>query len=161
MITYEEAHELFEYLPTGQLVRKVTRSNNSKKGQIVGCLTPNKYLVVRINKKLTGVHRLIYFMHTKEWAKEVDHIDGNPSNNKIENLRSCSHKENIRNSPNFSHNTSGVKGVSWQPDRKKWYAYIMVDRKQINLGRHDKFEDAKEAAINARKQAFGEFYRPL
>ena len=45
MITYEEAHKLFEYLPTGQLVRKVTRSNNSKKGQIVGCLTPNKYLL--------------------------------------------------------------------------------------------------------------------
>jgi len=161
MITYEEAHELFEYLPTGQLVRKITRSNNSKKGQIVGCLNSKNYLVVRINNKLIGVHRLIYFMHTKEWAKEIDHIDGDRTNNKIENLRSCLHKENLRNTAKFSTNTSGVKGVTWQPNRKKWYAYIMVDKKMKSLGRHDKFEDAKEAAIKARKEAFGEFYRPL
>ena len=44
---------------------------------------------------------------------------------------------------------------------KKWYAYIFIDGKMKSLGRHDRYEDAKEAATNARKQAFGEFYRPL
>ncbi len=158
MITFEKAHELFEYLPEGKLVRKVSTGNNSKRGTVVGYKRYDGYSVVQYDGFWYRLHRLIYFMHTNEWPEEVDHIDGNPDNNKIENLRACTHKENLRNTGMYAHNTSGVKGVTWQADRKKWYAYINVDGKMKSLGRHDDFETAAKLATEARKKAFGEFY---
>jgi hypothetical protein len=159
MITFEKAHELFEYLPDGTLRRKVTTSNRSKAGTIVGYERYDGYSVVYYNKFWYRIHRLVYFMHTGEWPEEVDHIDGNPKNNRIENLRACTHKQNLRNTGNFSHNTSGVKGVTWQEDRKKWYAYITIDGKMKSLGRHDDFETAAKLATEARKEAYGEFFK--
>lgn len=85
------------------------------------------------------LHRLIT---NAESGMVVDHIDGNGLNNKSSNLRVVTHRENIHNTAPPRNNTSGVKGVSFDKQRNKWFAKIMIRGKQIALGRYDKKEDA-------------------
>lgn len=116
------------------------------------------YIKGKINGKQILLHRFIMgVVDNKE--VDVDHIDGNPFNNRKSNLRVCSHTENMRNQKQSKSNTSGRKGVYWRKDVNKWVAGITVDKKYIHIG----YFKTKEEAIEARKKAeakyFGEFNR--
>ena len=63
----------------------------------------------------------------------------------------------IREEKPPKHNTSGVKGVTWDKETRKWYAYISLHRKRISLGRFKDFEDA----VKARKAAEDEYFLPI
>lgn len=69
-------------------------------GYISVTLAKNGYYIVHLNKKIYYVHRLLAetFIENPENKKEVDHIDGNPRNNNLDNLRWATHKENLNNS---------------------------------------------------------------
>jgi len=102
------------------------------------------------------LHRLIMGAIGKV---QVDHKNGNGLDNRKENLRLCSNKDNQRNHKLLVTNTSGFNGVSWNKDRKKWEACISVDHKTKHLGC---FHDKLEAAKSYNKAAiiyFGEFAR--
>jgi len=87
----------------------------------------------------------------------VDHIDGNGSNNRRENLRLASHAENRRNSRKYDNNTSGHKGTYWRKRELKWMAQISVNRKLIYLGYFDDIEDAAAAYREAATKYYGDF----
>lgn len=80
-----------------------------------------------------------------EWPEFVDHINGDRTDNKIENLRSCSRLENSVNRAVASHNKSGVLGVHYDKSRGKWAAEIKVNKKKVYLGRFDSIDEAKTA----------------
>lgn len=87
----------------------------------------------------------------------VDHKNGDKLDNHQSNLRVCTENENQRNVPKRSHNTSGFKGVRYSFG--KWQAYILVNKRQISLGRFiDKIEAAKAYNEGAVKY-HGEFAR--
>ena len=86
----------------------------------------------------------------------IDHIDGDPLNNAIANLRLCTPKENSRNSITPKNNTSGFKGVSVMKNGR-FRAYISVDRRQVHLGIFDTAEDAFAAYMHAANDHFGKF----
>ena len=117
------------------------------------------YVMVGINGESHPAHRIIYLMHHGYCPEYLDHIDGNRSNNKIENLRPATLNENARNCKKPSHNTSGYKGVCWDKNRNKWMAYITINNKFKSLGRYDQIEDAHFAYTNAAKKYFGNFAR--
>lgn len=100
------------------------------------------------------LHRIIMNVKNGEY---VDHINGNKLDNRKQNLRICTNQENNFNKGLYSHNTSGVTGVSWDKSRNKWEVSIKINQKKINLGRFENFNDA----VNKRKDAeiiyFGEF----
>jgi hypothetical protein len=89
----------------------------------------------------------------------IDHIDGNGRNNRLSNLRSATHAENLRNRGAPSHNSSGIKGVSFETATGTWRAQITVNYKAINLGRYPTIELAAQARRAAAERLHGEFAR--
>lgn len=88
----------------------------------------------------------------------VDHINGNKLDNRQENLRRCTQRENSRNRVGWQkETTSAYKGVSWQPTREKWRATIKVDYKQKFLGYFDNEDEAALAYNEAARKHHGEF----
>lgn len=90
----------------------------------------------------------------------VDHINGNPLDNRRSNLRVCSQEENSKNRKLACNNTSGVTGVSRyiRHGRKpKWQAHISINKRQVNLGSYDLFEDAVNARQEAEIKHYGQF----
>lgn len=89
----------------------------------------------------------------------VDHINGNVLDNRKENLRACTHTQNMWNRKTQKNNKLGVKGVYFCHHRLKYVARIVVNKKKINLGRFDKLEDAAQAYKDAALLYHGEFAR--
>lgn len=89
----------------------------------------------------------------------VDHINGNILDNRKENLRVCTHTQNMWNRKTHKNNKLGVKGVYYCPHRCKYVAQIKVNKKKINLGRFNLLEDAAQAYRDAALLYHGEFAR--
>ena len=97
-------------------------------------------------------HRVIWAICKGEEPQEIDHIDGDVTNNRIANLRSVSHQENCKHRRVYSTNRSGHPGVSWKASEGRWYACIHVDGKQRSLGLHRNIADAVKARKNAETE---------
>lgn len=126
-------------------------------GRAVGHVAeiPNRptCLQARIFGKLYYVHRLVWLYVYGEFPAEgIDHIDGDATNNRIDNLREASQLVNGKNLGVKSNNTSGIPGVSWMKSLGKWRAFINVNYRQINLGLHDDIESAAQARLAAEKK---------
>ena len=102
-------------------------------------------------------HRIIYMMVHGHMPKIIDHIDGDPSNNKIENLRGATHSQNMRNSKKPINNSSGFKGIYFSSRTKKWIAQCWIDNKKHYLGSFSDIHDAANAVIDFRKKHHGDF----
>jgi hypothetical protein len=89
----------------------------------------------------------------------VDHADGGKLNNRRENLRVTTQKNNARNARRSKVNSSGYKGVSFHAQRKKWRALIRIDGKRKSLGEFDTPEQAYAAYCKAAIEHFGEYAR--
>ena len=98
-------------------------------------------------------HRVIYKLVTGEEPEFVDHIDRNKLNNKIENLRSVCHQENMKNQKMAENNTSGVTGVYKNERYGTWFSSIRNNGKTIYLGVFKNMNDA----ILAREVAEEEY----
>ena len=106
-------------------------------------------MVVGVDGRQIAVHRIIMLFKCDALPNEVDHIDGNGLNNKMDNLRDVSRVENMRNSRLGANNTSGVVGVGRIRGSSKWYARITVDKKVIKLGNYHDINDATKARKDA------------
>lgn len=117
----------------------------------------DKYLCGSVLGAQVRAHRVVMAMHLGRWPSEVDHVNGNKTDNRLLNLREVCHGDNSRNFPRSKVNKSGRTGVSWDAKRGKWYAYIRHDYAVKNLGRYDDIEDAIKARREAeRKHGFHE-----
>lgn len=142
---------------TGDLRLKIDKLR-TKAGEIATTQGGRGYLKFEWKGEKQYAHRLAWLLHYGEWpSRNIDHINGDKSDNRIANLRLCDHQQNGRNRSEPGHNTSGVKGVYWDAKRDRWCSEIMLSRKKRFLGSFA----AKYDAIIARKQAelkhFGEF----
>jgi hypothetical protein len=133
-------------------------SGRKIKGKQAGWINKG-YVMVGIGGQEQPAHRIIFLLEHGYCPEFIDHIDGNRSNNKIENLRQATLFENARNSKRPSHNTSGYKGVCWDKNRNKWMAHITINQKFKSLGRYNNIDDARIAYANAAKHYFGKFAR--
>jgi hypothetical protein len=126
------------------------RWNTRYAGTVAGVDVGNGYRRIGIGGKMHGAHRLAWLIVTGEWPDaEIDHINGDRSDNRIANLREVSCTENGRNKAMPKNNTSGVIGVGWDSGAGKWRAAIGVAGRNIFLGL---FTDIA-SAIAARKAA--------
>ncbi len=149
MITQKRLKELFDYNPEkGEMIRKVITTNCVKTGEITGKANSHGYQRIQVDGVLYGLHRIVWRYFYGEIPTEIDHIDGNRSNNKIKNLRNVTHKENGKNLCISKANKSGVTGVHFSKRDGKWLANIMAGGKTIHLGVYKNKSDA----IAARKE---------
>jgi hypothetical protein len=155
----KEILQQFFYYKEGKLYNKVTRNSRSKKDQESGNINVYGYRDVMFNHKTYKVHRLIFMMFYGYMPKEIDHIDGNSSNNRIENLRECSSSQNKYNTKLRIDNKSGIKGVSWSKTNKKWHAYLNCDGKRLNIGFFKNIQEAKNAVKSYRIKQHDVFAR--
>ena len=155
MITQEELKNLFDYID-GKLVAK-TNSKSRKIGDAAGSLNTNGYLVASVKSKIYRIHRLVFMWHHGFVPEQIDHINGVRSDNRIENLRQATASQNNQNRKATS--SSGIKGVHWHKQSRKWIASICINRKSVHLGSFLNKEDAAKVANKARNKLHGEFAR--
>jgi len=95
---------------------------------------------------------------TGEWPNhDIDHFNGNRTDNKWNNLRKASRAENCQNRQVQSRTKSNIKGIHWREDAKKWRAFIRVDGKLIHLGYFKSKDEAEQKYIEASENYFGVF----
>jgi hypothetical protein len=118
----------------------------------------NYHFIALTNGKQFKVHRLVYQHFGKDWNPEltIDHIDGNPQNNHISNLRMATRQQQNFNK-GIRKSNLGVKGVLKVGD--KYCARIAIDKKRIFLGYFKTIEEASNAYQTKAKELYGEFYR--
>lgn len=160
-ITVERVRDLLSYdCTTGLFTWLKTLSNRAVAGTRAGANRGGGYRRISIDGVLVYEHHLAWLLCHGVWPSDtIDHIDGNPSNNAIENLRVGSHAENCQNFGLRKTNTSGHTGVSWHRPRSRWCAYIFKDCKKIHLGLFDTKADA--AAAYARAKAELHTFQPV
>jgi hypothetical protein len=161
MITQEYLHEIFDYdRNTGVFFRKKRTSSSVKIGDIAGCDNGIGYIVISVKSKLVHAHRLAWlYVYGSFPNGNIDHKNGNRSDNRICNLRVVDQSQNTANSKLSKANTSGFKGVTFRKDTNKWAASIWLNYKRISLGSFKNKEDAAMAYDSAANMYFKEFSR--
>ena len=128
---------------TGKLYWKESVAYGIKVGDEAGSKTARGYAQLYINRIPYTLHRVVFAMHTlKSVFMEIDHIDGDRLNNRIENLREASPSLNAQN-------RKKTKGCYEKYGR--WYAYITIKRKTTYLGGYSTEKEAHEAYREAKK----------
>lgn len=140
--------ELMVYDPdTGLFTWRKTKGR-AKAGSAAGCKDAYGYKVIRVDGLLYKAHRLAWLYTYGEWPEGLlDHINRNPADNRIANLREASQSENMHNANRKS--KSGVPGVRWREERSRWVAQIRVGYRNHIIGSFM----SKDEAVLARRQA--------
>ncbi|MCH7936635.1 MAG: HNH endonuclease [Proteobacteria bacterium] len=167
MITQTELRKLLDYFPETGIFRWRFRKNARPQwngryaGTKAGCQIAGGYIKIVIDNQAYYAHRLAWLYLQGKWPEAgIDHRDGNPSNNKFDNLRPATQVENMHNTPAQKNNTSGFKGVTWHRQRRKWAAQAYIEGKHIHIGLFESKEDAARAYNQAIENLHGEFARP-
>jgi hypothetical protein len=155
MIASDLVRELFDYRDGHLYWRKKTNRNHVIT-RPAGTINVTGYRVVTINGKKIHAHRLIWLWHGLELPQQIDHINGDPADNRIENLRAADYMTNAYNSRIKSDNTSGVKNVSWCNTYQRWVVQLRAAGKKVS-GRFKTKEEAAMFARAKRKELHGEF----
>ncbi len=166
-------NECFDYHKDGFLVRKsrprshfgsdsaMIASNNKNSGKSLLSKRADGSILITLGDRFLRAHRVIYKIFHDQEPDQIDHINGNPSDNRIENLRAATNQQNSGNSKTYINNVTGFKGVApiYRNGKLKGYtSQITIDYKKHHLGVFANPEDAHEAYKVAAKEAFGKFW---
>jgi len=155
-LTQQRLRELLDYNPeTGEFFWKGNCKSCPREGHKAGYRIPakkNHYIRIQLLGVVYMAHRLAFLYTTGVFPSEqVDHINGDGTDNRACNLRLVTSTENNRNSGMRWNNQTGVTGVEWHKRDETWSARIKVDGKSIHLGCFSNKEDAIRARLNAQK----------
>lgn len=156
MITQKILNGLFRYFD-GDLYR-IKSAGGKMKDSKAGFSHNSGYLALKISGLTYLTHRVIFLLHHGYMPAIVDHIDGNPLNNKIENLRECTISQNGHNRKLNKNSSHGVKGVRLTTSGK-WQVRLSIDKKMKQFGSFEDLELAELVAIEARNKYHGNFAR--
>ena len=129
---------------TARFSGKEALTARNTKGYYVGTILGNDY----------SAHRAAWTLYHGFWpVGDIDHINGNPSDNRASNLRDVSRTENCKNAKISTNNKSGVTGVSYWRRGNKWRVQIKSENKVIHIGYYKNFQDA----VTARRQSEADY----
>lgn len=154
-ITQAELKENLHYNPeTGVFTRKIANARRVKVGDVAGCSRYDGYVTICINSKPYFAHRLAWLYMTGADPREViDHINGNPADNRFCNLREANNQQNIHNQTKPpKNNTTGYLGVSFSKRDSKYIAHIKINGKAKHIGCYFTPELAYQAYLEAKRK---------
>ena len=158
MITQQMVLDCFEYRDGLLYWRGVIHPNKQYLlAKPAGSMHVTGYRHVTWLNKPMKAHRLIFLMHHGYLPKEVDHINGDRADNRVENLRPANRSENQCNRGALASNTSGFPGVSWHKKSKAWVVRVMKNGKSNLIGYFKDLELAGLVAEEARTKFHGEY----
>lgn len=144
LLRYDKDRGRFFWLKTGRGIKP------SKNGE-AGSIDVHGYGQVSLHGKVYKEHRLVWFYVYGEWPNgQIDHINHDRRDNRIENLRIVDNEINHRNRPKQQNNKTGMPGVWKMPDGR-YQAYINVKGKRFHLGKYRTLDEAKRAREEANK----------
>jgi len=118
-------------------------SNRVKAGAQAGKLRKDGYVSIGLNGRQILAHRLAWLYTHGNWpAKEIDHINRNRQDNRIDNLRDVTRSENALNIGPHADGSSGSRGVSWDKIRKGWRVQLRIKGKQTYVGVFKNIDEA-------------------
>ena len=161
MLTKEIAESIWKYDPdTGYFFWKISPKYDVFVGDRAGNFD-GKYWRLAYKQKNYKASRVAWLMVTGSWPEsQIDHINGNKTDDRFKNLRSATNAQNCRNRSRRD-NKLGTKGV-WRSAKRCKYEFtssIQIDGKRIYLGTFSTIHEAKLAYDKAAKQVHGEFAR--
>lgn len=155
MITQEYLLKHFIYDPeVGQFINRIGRGR-SLIGEHAGTIHPYGYRQIQILGYIYKEHRLAWLYVYGDMPEEIDHKNGNRSDNRISNLRVVTRSQNNANSERPT-GTAGLRGVTWFDRDQKWKAQIKVGGRSKHLGYFDTVEEAHAVYLTAAEYHFGE-----
>jgi hypothetical protein len=132
--------------------------NSAYAGKDAGCDKCHGYTMVQFYSYRVFAHKIAWLLTYGEWpTREIDHINGNRSDNRIANLRLASASENRCNTPIRRNNKSGIKGVSWCNTQMAWRVVLNRDKRIVFQGYFNDKLAAAEAYRSASLEWHGEF----
>lgn len=160
MITQELIAETFEYKDGALYWKKPTHPNKDYLiGTLAGSIHKTGYRHITWMNNINKAHRLIFMLHYGYMPKEIDHINGDRADNRLENLREVTRSQNQYNKTPQA-NTSGVRNVSWHKKSKAWIVRLTMQGKTVFQQYFKDLELAELVAIEARDKFFGKYNRP-
>lgn len=157
MVSVDRLRAAFDYRPdSGELVWRCNRRGKSARvGAIAGYRKSTGYITVGVDGIQIYAHRIAWILTYGDIPEglEIDHIDHDPSNNRISNLRLVTTQGNKTNMTRNSRNKSGITGVYWARHANAWSVQIMV----CGVAHHLGYFKNLTAAAAARKQAEARF----
>lgn len=155
----DRLRELLSFDPeAGVFTWRVNRGGKARAGSVAGTPDKHGYICIHIDCGLYKAHRLAWLYVNGEWpVGEIDHADGNPSNNAIANLRAADRTKQNRNRKINKTNRLGLKGV--RKFGARFEARIKVNYRKIVIGVYDTPEEAHSAYVREANRLFGEFAR--
>ena len=160
-LTVAEARRLFCYDPeTGIIAWRQGTGYAQQRSGVAGYIGDDGRVTIRCGGRLYLASRLAWAIHYGRWPRLiVDHKDGNPSNNRIANLRLASKTQNQMNQRLRKDSSSGLKGVTFHKKAGKWCAQITAFGRRNYLGLFSTPEEAHAAYCEAAARLHGEFAR--
>lgn len=149
LLRYEPDTGMLFWLSRAGVTRAERIFNTRFAGLRAGCAHSEGCRSVYVLGQRLLEHRVAFLLVKRRWPFEIDHINGQRSDNRWLNLREVSRLENNRNMALPSHNTSGVVGVAFVERLSKWRAELSVKGKTVVLGHFA----TKEQAVSARASA--------
>lgn len=159
-VPVERLFEVFDVdFEQGLLFWKNPTGKRVGAGSIAGSKDSHGYLRVRLDHKRFKIHRVIWAMKYGAWpVNQIDHINRDPSDNKISNLREATPSQNGMNKLKSKKGSKwGVKGIYFDKQRQKFRAEIYINGKKRFLGYFPTIEKASQSYIAASQQYCGEY----
>lgn len=156
ILSKEYLCNLFEY-SNGSLYRKVRTANCVYEGDKAGFKRNDGYRQIKVDQKPYLEHQIVFIMHYGYKPNIIDHINGNKSDNRIENLREVSFNQNAHNVKRKSNNTTGIKNVSYSKRHKSWIVRVQANKIRKLIGIFDNLELAELVSIEARNKYHKEY----
>lgn len=159
-LTINRLKQILRYESTTGLFYSKEIHKQWKSGRILNYTAPDKRQSVLVDGNRYRAHRLAWFYTHGYWpSKHIDHINGDPSDNRLCNLREATRTQNMANSKRPITNTTGYKGVSWHKGASKYQVHIRHAGKIYYLGLFTSAKQGHKAYAAATKRLNGEFAR--